>query len=87
MDWVKVLLSDIVSEKALLVAKIRGDARYATEGDRVKAFTDAGGGGQTTWYKWSKRMRAPGETHHLKPLLPNARPKLHLYDDRRVSGA
>lgn len=87
MDWVKVLLSDIVSDKALLVAKIRSDSALTTEAERVEAFAKAGGGGQTTWYKWSKRMKAPGDTRHLKPLLPKARPKLHLYDDRRVSGA
>jgi hypothetical protein len=87
MDWVKVLLSDIVSEKALLVAKIRGDARYSTEAERVEAFAKGGGGGQTTWYKWSKRMRSPSDTRHLKPLLPKARPALHIYQDRLASGA
>jgi len=72
MDWTKVLLRDTVPEKALLVAKLKGDSSFATERDRVKRFTELGGGNATTFYKWSKRIKAPGDTTHLKVPLKNA---------------
>lgn len=73
LDWVKVMLSDAVPEKALLVAKLRADASYREERERVEAFKRLGGGGQTTYYKWSKRIRAPVGSELSKIELPNAR--------------
>lgn len=72
MDFVKVLLSDAIPEKALLVAKLKGDASFKHERDRVKRFTELGGGNATTWYKWAKRIQAKSDTAHLKMPLPNA---------------
>jgi hypothetical protein len=71
IDWVKVLLADAVPEKALLVAKIKGDDRYTEERERVRAFQELGGGGQTTWYKWAKRIRAAAEGAPLRIPLTN----------------
>jgi hypothetical protein len=76
IDWVKVLLADAVPEKALLVAKIKGDDRYSEERDRVQAFRELGGGGQTTWYKWAKRIRVAAQATPLRIPLTN--------DSRRV---
>lgn len=67
IDWVKTILSDSIPEKALLVARIKGDERYKEERERVAAFREAGGGSQTTWYKWSKRISTPeSESLHIK---------------------
>jgi hypothetical protein len=44
IDWVKILLSESVPEKALLVAKLRADPQYHEERERVKAFRERGGG-------------------------------------------
>ena len=51
IDWVKVLLSDLVSEKFMLIARLRADSAFASEAERVEAFTKYGGGGKTTYYK------------------------------------
>ena len=69
LDWTKVLLRDTVPEKAMLVAKLKADSTIKTERERVKRFTELGGGNATTWYKWSKRIKAPGDTSHLKVPL------------------
>ncbi len=58
LDWVKMLVSDAIPEKALLVAKLKADPSFKEERDRVAAFQAAGGGGKTTWYKWSRRIRS-----------------------------
>ncbi len=73
LDWVKVLLSDTVPEKALLIAKLKADPAYAEERDRVAAFGQLSGGGQTTYYKWAKRIRSPVDVSQLKMSLLNAR--------------
>ena len=73
LDWVKALLSNTIPEKALLVARLKGDPRFTEERDRVREFTRLGGGGQTTWYKWSKRIRNPGGISHLKVPLQHQR--------------
>jgi len=62
IDWVQVLLSDAVPAKALLVSKLRADESFLEERDRVKAFAEAGGGNQTTWYKWKRRMQNPDDS-------------------------
>jgi hypothetical protein len=68
-----VLLSDTVPEKALLIAKLKADPAYAEERDRVAAFRELGGGGQTTYYKWAKRIRSPADVSQLRVHLSNAR--------------
>ena len=60
IDWVKVLLADAVSEKALLLAKLRADTSFTEERQRVEAFKQLGGGGKTTYYKHLKRLREQG---------------------------
>ena len=86
LDWVKVLLSDTVPEKALLVAKLKGDSSYGEERERVAAFKRVGGGGQTTYYKWAKRIRSPVECEGLKLKVggvpPDVRPVLRIVGGR-----
>ncbi len=73
IDWVKVMLSDAVPEKALLIAKLKADPRFQEEQERVKAFRELGGGGQTTYYKWLGRIRSPMDNTRLRVELPRAR--------------
>ncbi len=73
LDWVKVLLSDAVPAKALLIAKLKADPSYTEERERVEAFGELGAGGQTTYYKWAKRIRSPVDSEHLKVPLANTR--------------
>lgn len=73
LDWVKVLLSDTVPEKALAIAKLKADSRYQEERDRVQAFSELGYGGQTTYYKWAKRIRAPIDGPSLRVELKAAK--------------
>ena len=73
IDWVKVMLSDTVPEKALLIAKLKADPRFTEERERVEAFREMGGGSQTTYYKWLGRIRSPVDTERLKVRLPGAR--------------
>lgn len=72
MDWVNVLLSDTIPEKALMIAQLRANPAFIEERERVKRFTELGGGGQTTWYKWSKRLQPAGDKSNLKIELKNA---------------
>lgn len=58
LDWVKMIVSDEIPPKALLVAKLKADISFKEERDRVAAFEAAGGGGKTTWYKWTRRVQA-----------------------------
>lgn len=71
MDWVKALLSDSISEKAMLIAKLKADPRFSEERERVCEFKRLGAGGQTTWYKHVKRLRPAIQVERLE--LENAR--------------
>ena len=74
LDFVKVLLSDSIPEKALLVARLKADPRFQEERERVAEFTRLGGGGQTTWYKWSKRISPPQDLPDMKATLTASPP-------------
>lgn len=74
IDWVKVLLGDSVPEKAVLIARIKADTKFNEERDRVSEFKRLGGGGSTTWYKWSKRIRAPYDASRLRVELTSSPP-------------
>ena len=72
IDWVQVVLSDSVPAKALLVAKLKADSSLGEQRERVKMFRELGGGGQTTWYKWGKRIQSLKDTSHLRIPLKRA---------------
>lgn len=59
MDWRQTVLSRCLSGAALLAARIRVDARYATEADRVRAFAAAGGGCRATYFNHVRRLEPP----------------------------
>ena len=66
LDWVRIILADALSEKLLLLAKLRADTSFKEERDRVAAFRELGGGGKTTYFKLKKE------------LLRNAVPSLNI---------
>lgn len=74
LDWVKILLSDSVPEKALLVSRLKADTRFPQERDRVAEFKRLGGGNTTTWYKWAKRIQAPYDAESLRVELTSKQP-------------
>ena len=58
LDWRSLLLSRCLSGRALLVAQLKADPRYASEGDRVQAFLAQGGGSRSTYFNWSRKLQA-----------------------------
>ena len=61
IDWVSVTLSDSVPEKALAISKLLADSQFKEERQRVARFRELGYGNTTTFYKWRKRIRPPGD--------------------------
>lgn len=58
LDWVTMIGGQFLPPKLLLVAKIKGDPRYASEAERVEAFRAMGGGSRATYFNHAKRLRA-----------------------------
>ena len=71
LDWVKVILSDSIPEKALVISRLIADPRFTEQRQRVAEFTRLGYGNATTFYKWLKRIRPNNiDTSRLKITLP-----------------
>jgi hypothetical protein len=60
LDWRSLLLSRCLSGRALLVAQLKADPRYASEAERVQAFLAQGGGSRSTYFNWSRKLQAQG---------------------------
>jgi hypothetical protein len=58
LDWRSLLLSRCLSGRALLVAQLKADPRYASEAQRVRAFLAQGGGSRSTYFNWSRKLQA-----------------------------
>jgi hypothetical protein len=58
LDWRSLLLSRCLSGRALLVAQLKADPRYASEGERVQAFLAQGGGSRSTYFNWARKLEA-----------------------------
>jgi hypothetical protein len=56
LNWMQALLSDTLSEKTLLVARIKADPRYKNEQQRVEAFRAFGGGCRATYFNHARRL-------------------------------
>ena len=56
LNWIHAILSDALSEKTLLVARIKADSKYATERERVVAFRELGGGCRATYFNHARRL-------------------------------
>ena len=58
MDWRSLVLSRCLSGRALLVAQLKANPDYASEGDRVRAFVAANGGSRATYFNLAKQLQA-----------------------------
>ena len=56
LDWMQSILSDTLSEKTLLVARIKADSKYVNERQRVEAFCGQGGGCRATYFNHARRL-------------------------------
>jgi hypothetical protein len=56
LNWMQTILSDTLSEKTLLVARIKADPRYVNEQQRVEAFRKSGGGCRATYFNHARRL-------------------------------
>ena len=56
LNWMQAILSDALSEKTLLVARIKADSKYANERQRVEAFCSLGGGCRATYFNHARRL-------------------------------
>ncbi len=64
LNWMQAILSDTLSEKTLLVARIKADSKYTNERQRVEAFGSLGGGCRATYFNHARRLngsRVQGE--------------------------
>jgi hypothetical protein len=58
LNWMQAILSDTLSEKTLLVARIKTDTRYRNERERIDAFRKSGGGCRATYFNHAKRLNS-----------------------------
>ena len=58
LNWMNAILSDALSEKTLLVARIKSDSQYQTERERIDAFQRNGGGCRATYFNHAKRLNS-----------------------------
>lgn len=57
LDWRANFLSRCLQGTALAVAKLKIDANFASEADRVQAFVEAGHGSRATYFNHSRELR------------------------------
>jgi hypothetical protein len=57
MDWFDVLISEGVSPKTLLAARLKADESFPNEAARVLAFEAQGGGSRSSYFNYARRLR------------------------------
>jgi hypothetical protein len=57
IDWRRKILERYLDPTVALVARLKSDARFKSEEERVKAFIEAGGGSRATYFNHAKRLR------------------------------
>jgi hypothetical protein len=62
LNWMQAIVSDALSEKTLLVAQLKSDARYRNEQERINAFRERGGGCRATYFNHAKRLNGAGRS-------------------------
>src|SRR5262245_37935762 len=65
LDWKREVHSRCLSGPALLVARLKANPDFASEEERVKAFTDQGGC-RSTYFNHSKNLATPSD----QPCVP-----------------
>ena len=63
MDWRCYVRQRLLVGRALLVAQLKEDSRYASEAERVAAFVAAGGGCRATYFNHARKLAE-------KPVVP-----------------
>lgn len=56
MDWRRTILGRFLSGRLLLVAQLKADPAFKSEAERVQAFSEGGGGGRSTYFKFAKKL-------------------------------
>jgi hypothetical protein len=79
LDWRSLLLSRCLSGRALLVAQLKADPRYASEAERVQAFLAQGGGSRSTYFNWLRKLQAQVKAPAIR--LHNAPPERQATDE------
>jgi hypothetical protein len=79
LDWRSLLLSRCLSGRALAVAQLKADPRYASEAERVQAFLAQGGGSRSTYFNWSRKLQAQGTASVIR--LDKAPPARRATDE------
>ena len=65
LNWMQAILSDALSEKTLLVARIKADSKYENEQQRVEAFRAFGGGCRATYFNHTRRLNGRSRSTRL----------------------
>jgi hypothetical protein len=67
MDWKECLLHQWLPPKRYQVAKLKLDASFEKEEDRVRAFVDGGLGSRATYFRMSESLRGITPEKHCEP--------------------
>ena len=71
LDWQAAVLSRCLTGAALEVARLKADARFATEEDRARAFVEAGHGCRATYFNHARKLRGtPAPRMRLQQASP-----------------
>lgn len=73
LDWRSFLLSQWLSNTALVVAKLKADPSYQSENDRIRAFRANTGKSRATYFNHAQGLKAPIEFPHY--VLRTSAPK------------
>jgi hypothetical protein len=68
LDWRQAVLSRCLSGAALEVGKLKANASFASEAERVRAFVHSGAGCRATYFHHAKKLKPPQD----KPKIPLA---------------
>lgn len=88
LDWMDVFYAECDCEKTLMTARILSDDSLTTDSERIKEFSNLGGGVRSTYYLYKRKLAAlsrslpkyqPIEIHGKKQ---KKLPKLHLIQEQ-----
>jgi len=73
LDWRQAVLSRCLSGAALEVGKLKANATFVSEAERVQAFVHSGAGCRATYFHYAKKLKAPQDKPQI-PLLHTSPP-------------
>jgi hypothetical protein len=88
LDWRRAVLSRCLTGPALLVARLKADPSFASEGARVQAFIATGVGCRATYYHHARKLQPPVDAPQIvltqkDPAAADMATPDHLDDLRR----